>query len=87
VATGLSLFVLRLRNPALPRPYRTWGYPLVPLLFIGAYTAIAVQIAFSNPSAALLGIGIALSGLPFFFWWKARTGTTPLPDGKPITEA
>jgi APA family basic amino acid/polyamine antiporter len=86
VATGLSLFVLRLRNPAVPRPYRTWGYPLVPLLFIGAYTAIAVQIAFSNPSASLLGIGIALSGLPLFFWWKARSGRTPLADGKPIKE-
>jgi APA family basic amino acid/polyamine antiporter len=83
VATGLSLFVLRLRNHALPRPYRTWGYPLVPLLFIGAYTIIAVQIAFSNPSASLLGIGIALSGLPFFFWWKARSEKTPLPDGEP----
>jgi APA family basic amino acid/polyamine antiporter len=82
VATGLSLFVLRLRKPALPRPYRTWGYPLVPLLFIGAYSAIAVQIAFSNQSASLLGIGIALSGLPFFFWWRARSEKTPIPDGK-----
>jgi APA family basic amino acid/polyamine antiporter len=85
VATGLSLFVLRLRTPALSRPYRTWGYPLVPLLFIGAYAAIAVQIAFSNPSASLLGIGIALSGLPFFFWWKVRIGKLTIPGGKPIS--
>lgn len=81
VATGVSLFVLRQKDPTLPRPFRTWGYPFVPLLFIGAYAAIAVQIAFSNPSASLLGIGIALTGLPFFFWWKLRSkGTLPVRD-------
>ena len=77
VVTGVSLFVLRRKDPTLPRPFRTWGYPLVPLLFVGAYATIAVQIAFSNPSASLLGIGIALTGLPFFFWWRLRSKGTP----------
>lgn len=86
VATGAALFVLRRKNPELPRPYRTWGYPLVPILFIGAYAAIAVQIAFSNPSASLLGIGIALSGLPFFFWWNSRNRTDHAAGANPFTE-
>jgi len=86
VATGVSLFVLRRKDPMLPRPFRTWGYPLVPLLFVGAYATIAVQIAFSNPSASLLGIGIALTGLPFFFWWKLRS-KGPLPVRDPAGEA
>jgi APA family basic amino acid/polyamine antiporter len=72
VATGLSLFVLRYRHPELFRPYRTWGYPYVPLLFTGTYMIIAVQVAFANPSTSMLGIGIALSGMPFFFYWKRR---------------
>ncbi len=72
VATGLSLFVLRYRHPELPRPYRTWGYPFIPLLFIGAYLIIAVQIAVASPKTSLLGMGIAFSGLPFFHCWKKR---------------
>ena len=73
VATGASLFVLRYRNPSLPRPFRTWGYPIVPLLFTGAYAAIAARIAASEPYASFLGIGIALSGLPFYFRWNSRS--------------
>lgn len=72
VATGLSLFVLRYRNPELPRPFRAWGYPYIPIIFIGAYLVIAVQIAAANPKTSLLGIGIAFSGLPFFYYWKKR---------------
>lgn len=73
IATGISLFVLRLRNPGLPRPYRTWGYPLVPILFILAYGVIAVQIALNDPGSSLVGIFIALSGLPLYWWWQSRT--------------
>jgi len=49
-----------------------WGYPLVPAIFTGAYLLIAGQIFFSRPSAALAGIALAISGLPFFFWWTGR---------------
>lgn len=56
-----------------------------PVLFIGADTTIAVQIAFNNPSASLQQIGIALSGLPFFFWWTVRNGKLTIPGGKAIS--
>jgi APA family basic amino acid/polyamine antiporter len=72
VASGVALFVLRKRQPNLPRPYRAWGYPYVPLVFIGAYAAIGIQIVSVNPATSLLGVTIALSGLPFFFWWNSR---------------
>jgi len=77
MATGLSLFVLRRKHPELHRPYRTWGYPFVPMLFIGTYIVIAVQIAVANPATSLLGIGIAFSGLPFFYYWKNRRNKCP----------
>lgn len=77
VATGLSLFLLRYRHPELPRPYRAWGYPYIPIIFIGAYLVIAVQIAAANPKTSLLGIGIAFSGLPFFYYWKNRYNRNP----------
>ncbi len=72
LATGIALFVIRRRRPDLPRPYRTWGYPVVPLLFIAAYGIIAWQIARANPLAALLGIALALSGLPLYHRWVNR---------------
>ncbi|MDD2334944.1 MAG: amino acid permease [Geobacteraceae bacterium] len=72
VATGVALFVLRKRQPNLPRPFKTWGYPFVPLVFIGAYTIIGIKIVSANPVTSLTGFAIALSGLPFFFWWNSR---------------
>jgi|AMWB02.1.fsa_nt_gi APA family basic amino acid/polyamine antiporter len=72
IAVGLALFVLRRRNPGERRPYRVWGYPLVPAIFTGAYLLIAGQIFFSRPFAALAGIALAISGLPFFFRWETR---------------
>jgi len=72
VASGLALFILRYRCPGQPRTYRTWGYPVVPLLFIAAYLWIAVQICWATPGTSLLGILIALSGLPYYLWRKKR---------------
>ena len=72
MATGLAHLTLRARRPALSRPYRTWGYPLTPLLFIGAYGWIAWQISWEKPQTSLLGLVIALSGLPFYFFWARK---------------
>lgn len=72
VATGFALFVLRWRKPDVPRPYRTWGYPVVPILFISFYIFIASRIIYERPSTSLMGILIALSGLPFYIIWKKR---------------
>jgi basic amino acid/polyamine antiporter, APA family len=69
LATGAALFVIRWRNPDLPRPYRTWGYPTVPLLFICSYGVIAAHIVKANPLTSLVGMAIALTGLPFFYRW------------------
>lgn len=75
VATGFALFVLRWRKPDVQRPYRTWGYPVVPLLFISFYIFIAGNIVYERPSTSLMGILIALSGLPFYIIWKKRNAS------------
>ena len=72
MATGLAHLTLRARRPALFRPYRTWGYPLTPLLFVGTYGWIAWQISWEKPQTSLLGLIIALSGLPFYFFWTRK---------------
>jgi APA family basic amino acid/polyamine antiporter len=70
IAAGIVHFILRLRKPHLSRPYRTWGYPVVPLLFICFYAWIAVHIAYSKPLTSIAGIFITISGLPFFYIWS-----------------
>jgi APA family basic amino acid/polyamine antiporter len=70
IAAGIAHFILRLRKPDLPRPYRTGAYPVVPLLFIGFYIWIAIQIAYAKPLTSIAGLIITLSGLPFFIWFK-----------------
>lgn len=72
VVSGLALFVLRRRCSEQERSCHTWGYPLVPLLFVVAYLWIALQIGRANPGTSLLGILIALSGLPCYLWRKKR---------------
>ena len=72
LACGLALFVLRFRRPEAPRLYRAWGYPLVPLLFVGGYLLILVQIVRGRPGPALLGMLMTLSGLPCYLLQRQR---------------
>ncbi|HOP85029.1 MAG TPA: amino acid permease [Syntrophorhabdaceae bacterium] len=78
IGSGLAHFVLRRRSPFLPRSYKTWGYPFVPLIFVLSYMWIAGQIVFSNPGTSLLGIAIALSGIPFYFYAVGRKNNAEL---------
>jgi APA family basic amino acid/polyamine antiporter len=70
LATGIAHLVLRWRRPEIARPYRTWGYPVTPLLYIDFYIFIAGQIAWARPSTSILGVLIMLSGLPFYMVWS-----------------
>ncbi|HEX4954930.1 MAG TPA: amino acid permease [Thermoanaerobaculia bacterium] len=72
VATGAALFVLRRKQPDLPRPYRVWGYPVVPLLFLGASGLLVVNTLFEQPVEALLGLLLVALGLPAFAFWKGK---------------
>ncbi len=66
IGSGLAHVVLRRRKPSFERPYRTWGYPLVPLIFVAVYSWIAIQIFLSSPARSLAGIAITASGIPFY---------------------
>ncbi len=76
IATAAGVMILRQRRPDLARPYRVWGYPLTTLLFICAYAWIAVRIFLYNPGDALIGLAIALSGVPVYLIRRGRTPTT-----------
>jgi len=73
-ATGIALFVLRRRQPDLPRPYRCWGYPLVPFVFVASTVVLAVNTVREQPRETLAGVGILLLGLPVYFRMRRRAG-------------
>ncbi|HWB82698.1 MAG TPA: amino acid permease [Bryobacteraceae bacterium] len=70
--TTAAVIVLRFKRPDLSRPYRTTGYPFVPVLFVAAATAIVISTLFDSPRESLMGIILILLGLPFYFYWKHR---------------
>jgi APA family basic amino acid/polyamine antiporter len=74
-ATAAAVFVLRRRYPDHPRPYRTWGYPVVPALFILACLLLTGNTLVEKPVEALLGLGLLVLGVPAFLWFRKRTAT------------
>jgi len=72
-ATGLAVFVLRRRAPGLVRPYRTWGYPVVPAVFISVCLAVFASIVASQPVKSLVGAGLLACGIPVYAVWRSRS--------------
>ena len=69
-----AVVVLRWRLPDSDRPYRTWGYPVTPLLFLTVYAWFLYQVFFSNPLESLVGLVFIAVGVPFFFGYRAWVG-------------
>ncbi len=72
VGTGAAVFVLRRKRPELKRPYRVWGYPWVPALFILASVALVGNTLLEKPVESLLGLGLVALGVPAFVLWRRR---------------
>jgi basic amino acid/polyamine antiporter, APA family len=70
VAAGAAIFKLRRDLPLHPRPYRTLGYPVVPLIFIAGSAAFVVNTLLERPIESLAGIGLLLLGLPAYWYWR-----------------
>jgi APA family basic amino acid/polyamine antiporter len=72
VAAGVALFRLRSTMPDRPRPYRTWGYPFVPLVFIAGSAAFVLNTLFERPVESLAGLGLLALGLPAYWYWGRK---------------
>jgi APA family basic amino acid/polyamine antiporter len=70
--TAMALLRLRQVEPDLVRPYRAWGYPWTPLIFIAAAVALTVNLWMVRPVRSSLGLAVILSGIPFFYRWRKR---------------
>ena len=71
-ATAAAVIHLRRTRPEAPRPYRTWGYPWVPMVFAAASIAFVVNTLVERPMESLLGLGLVALGLPAYAWWRRK---------------
>jgi APA family basic amino acid/polyamine antiporter len=76
MADMLALFHLRRTQPERPRPYRAWGYPVLPAVYLLATGSIAVAMLFGRPLESAASAGLLLLGLPFY-WFFIRGGSPP----------
>jgi APA family basic amino acid/polyamine antiporter len=67
-----AVIVLRIKRPELARPYRTIGYPFVPVLFVFVAILLVISTLRDSPWEPMKGIVIILAGLPFYYYWKQR---------------
>src|SRR5277367_1473189 len=72
VLTIIGIFVLRIRRPEAERPYKAFGYPLVPLLYIVASTGIMIVLLFYATQTAGMGMVIVLLGVPVYWLWRGK---------------
>ena len=69
-----AVLVLRRKLPGLPRPYRTAGYPVVPLLYIVLAALLVVDLAYLTPSTSGAGFVLVLTGVPVYYLWRRLGG-------------
>jgi len=70
MADTTALYALRRRQPKRKRPYRAWGYPLVPALYLVANAAIAVAMLTGRPLECAVALGMTATGIPFYLAFR-----------------
>lgn len=71
-ATTLGVFILRKKMPDAPRPYKVWGYPVVPAIVVVFCAVLIVNTIFSRPREAGIGAILMLTGVPMYWWFKRK---------------
>ncbi len=79
VAATASVFTLRKKRPHLPRPYKTWGYPVIPIVFIIASLGILFNTLIERPIQSLAGLGFTALGIPVYYYWRRRKDISDQP--------
>ena len=67
----VAVIILRRKKPNAERPYRTWGYPIVPIISIVLSALLTIDLAWLAPATSGIGILIVLTGVPAYFLWQA----------------
>jgi APA family basic amino acid/polyamine antiporter len=71
-ATALGVFILRKKMPDAPRPYKVWGYPVVPAIVILFSAALFINTIVAQPREAAIGLALMLTGVPMWYWFNRK---------------
>jgi len=77
ILVAASVFIFRRRQPDAERPYRTWGYPVVPMVFLIASTWLIFMTILNSPRQSIIGLGLILLGLPVYWLLLRRKSNGP----------
>jgi APA family basic amino acid/polyamine antiporter len=84
ILTILAVFILRVKKPNIERPYKAFGYPYIPVLYILVTSAISVILLIYKPNYTLPGLGIVILGIPVFFLWNRSRKKKGIVAGKEL---
>lgn len=76
VLTIMAIFVLRRTKPELERPYKAFGYPVLPIIYIVLATLISLLLLIYKPNYSWPGLGIVVAGIPIYYWLISRKNNT-----------
>jgi APA family basic amino acid/polyamine antiporter len=79
---GVGIFRLRRTHAAVPRPYRTWGYPIVPVLFAAGSLLLVVNTLVERPAESLIGLVLVALGLPMYWRWSRQRARSLVREGQ-----
>jgi APA family basic amino acid/polyamine antiporter len=85
--TLAGVFQLRRTRPLAPRPYRAWGYPVVPAIYIAFASFVEWALLTHKPGRSLAGLSIVALGVPVYFLWRRKAGARSQQSGVRSTES
>jgi APA family basic amino acid/polyamine antiporter len=74
---GSSVFIFRRKHPDALRPYRVWGYPIVPVVYLLVAGWLLINTMLTAPTQSFAGIGLIIIGLPIYYYLNNRGASTP----------
>jgi basic amino acid/polyamine antiporter, APA family len=74
VLGGIAIFRLRTVMADAPRPYRVWGYPAVPALFVAGLSMLVLNTIVERPGESVIGVLLVALGLPAYWYWRSSSG-------------
>jgi APA family basic amino acid/polyamine antiporter len=77
-----AVIIMRRKAPEMTRPYRTWGYPIVPIIYIAMAVIVIVDLAYLAPTTAGIGSLLVLSGIPAYLIWRKNAPAQSVGDAQ-----